>query len=171
MGWEDVVKTVAPAVAGFFGTPLAGVATKALVDGLLGDGEDESKLEEVIKRATPETLAKIKEIDAKFRTDMANAGVELEKVKTEDRKSARQLFTINQWPQIIFSAIFVTGFFGLLALIVIYMSHLAGMPGWLQGTFNTIIGVLVGSVGTILTFWFGSSKGSQDKNQKALSGK
>jgi hypothetical protein len=166
MAWEEIVKTVAPAVAGFFGTPLAGVATKALVDGLFEDGKgDESKLENLIKNATPETLAKIKEIEAKFKTDMANANIKLEEIAHEDRKDARKIFSINQWPQIVLTGIFVLGFFFLLGLIIIYMSQLMDMPGWLQGTFNTIIGVLTGSVGTILTFWFGSSKGSQDKDK------
>jgi hypothetical protein len=162
--WEDIVKTVAPAIAGFFGTPLAGVATKALVDGLFEDGT-EGDLEGLIKSATPETLAKIKEIEAKFKTDMKIAGVRLEEVAHQDRKSARQLFSINQWPQIVLTAVFVVGFFGLLALVVIYMAELANMPEWLQGTFNTIIGVLTGAVGTILTFWYGSSKSSQDKDK------
>lgn len=165
MAWEDIIKTVAPAVAGFFGTPLAGVATKALVDGLFEDGDgDETKLEELIKTATPETLAKIKEIEAKFKTDMANAGVKLEEIAHEDRKDARK-HGKSSWMDELLTLIFVSGYFGILFCMIIYSADIGNIPDKVFGVLVTAFGVMTSAIPQILNYWFGNTKSSQDKNK------
>ena len=164
--WEDVLKTVAPFIGTAVGGPIGGIATKALMDGLLGEDATEEKLQKVIANATPEQLATIKKIEADFKVTMEELGVDIFALEVEDKKSARAMFSVNMWPQIGLTIVFISGFFIIFAVLIVFSEHMANIPGWLQGQIGTIIGVLTGGVVTILAFWYGSTKGSQDKDRK-----
>ena len=107
--WKKIISSVAPTLATALGGPLAGTATKYLTSALLDDKDQD--LEDVILSASPEKLAQIKEIEAKFKTDMKKLDIDIESLAVDDRKSARQLAAKNMAPQITLSFLFIFGYF------------------------------------------------------------
>ncbi len=81
----------------------------------------------------------------------------------DDRDSARRLFYVNKWPQIILSAVFIVGYFFILGLLV---SGTLMISSEVKETVILLIGLLTREVPTIMQFWFGSSSGSKDKTGK-----
>jgi hypothetical protein len=93
------------------------------------------------------------------------AEVALVQADVADRASARQLATSkNDTPQIILSAIFVAGYFGLVYELVLGPIRLADMGAAQLTIVTSLMGVLTASVLQIVNFWFGSSHGSQKKD-------
>ena len=103
---------------------------------------------------------------------MRKLDIDVFKLEVEDRASARELFKVNIWPQIVLSAIFVIGYFGVLFYLFKSKDVGSALSGenaeWLQGVFTTISGVLTAAIPQILGFWFGSSLGSKEKTQSML---
>lgn len=161
--WKDVVRQVAPGLAGLFGGPLASTAVGALSNALLGkpDGTEE-EVALAIGNAPPEILARIREADATLRGQLAQAGVKLEEIAGADRASARDLAkTTGLLPQIILSTIFVVGYFVLVGALMLKGIQIASE---LYDVFLVLIGVMTAAVPQILNFWFGSSRSSQAKD-------
>jgi hypothetical protein len=77
--WKSIIKTVAPSLATALGGSLAGNATKAIANVLLGNSDaSEQEIEQGIANATPEQLMKLKELDNQFYA-----------LEVQDRASAR----------------------------------------------------------------------------------
>ena len=163
MDWKKVVGQVAPTLATALGGPLAGTAIGFLSKEFLGtENAPQEDIEKAILSASPESLAKLKEIDAKFKRDMKALDVDLERIAVDDRKSARELAKDNMWPQITLSVIYTLGYFGIL---VFMMANAMGEGVTLDpassAILNVLFGVLSAGLPMILRFWFGGSP--QDK--------
>jgi hypothetical protein len=170
--WKSIVRTVAPVLAGTFGTPFAGTAVKFLADKFLGpeDSGDytdneakEAKLEKMFADPSPELLLELKRSDHEFKTSMASIGLKTEQLHQKDRDSARALATQTSIvPQLTLSAIFIVGYFGLIAtLLYIAVKHSQlSIPTDLA----ILLGVMTAAIPQILNFWFGSSRSSQSKD-------
>lgn len=164
MNWKGIVKTVAPALGTALGSPMAGAAVREIADKWLGDGNaSEQDLERAISAASPEELAKLRAIDADFKSRMRELDIDLEKLEVQDRQGARDLFRVNIWPQIALSTVFGIGYFVVLAL---FLGSDVSIPDSLRDPFNIVLGVLTAAISQIMNFWFGSSKGSQEKDAK-----
>ena len=82
---------VAPTIASALGGPLAGLAVKTLSSALLGtDQGSEQEIAAALSGATPEQLARLKEIDANFAITMKKLDIDLAKIDADDRSSARR---------------------------------------------------------------------------------
>lgn len=158
----NLVRTVAPTIATAVGGPLAGMATRAISEALLGkpDGAEDDLIE-AAKNATPEQLLALKKAEQDFVIRMRELDVDLEKISNEDRNSARsreiQLKDIT--PKVL--AGFITlGYFGVLFWMLRF-----GLP---QGGASEALLVMLGALGTawtgVVAYYFGSSAGSRDKN-------
>lgn len=158
--WRSVVRTVAPTVATALGGPLAGVATRALGERLLGKPDaDEAEIEAAVLAASPADLAKIKEAELTFQSDMAALDVDMERIAAADRASARQRqIDTKDWMPAVIAAVAIVGFFGLLAMIA-----LVDMPPASEAPLNIMLGVLGALVNQIASFYFGSSSDSRKK--------
>lgn len=163
MKWKKIIANLAPTISTALGGPLAGTAVKYLINEFIGGDGDERKLEEALKGATPEQLARIKEIDTKFASDMAALDVDIYKISVEDRRDARGMAKLNMWPQIILSAVFIIGFF---TLVIMLFSGNVTISNEMRTTGNILLGVLTGAFPQIMSFWFGSSHGSKQKTEK-----
>lgn len=166
--WKQIVATVAPGLATVLGGPLAGAAIGALSQAVLGkpDG-NESDLAAVISGASPDVLAKIKETEAKLKTDLTNAGIEWEQIAASDRASARQreVETKDNTTKIL-AFLFVLLYFAMLWAVWKFP-----VSSDMKDTLNTLIGVLTAALAAIINYYFGSSAGSAEKNailKKAL---
>ena len=162
--WRSLLGTLAPNLALAFGGPLAGTATKFLANALLGDeNANEDDIALALQMATPEQLAKLKEIDADFKVEMKKLDIDLVKIANADRDSARGLFKVNMWPQILLSAFFVIGYFIILYSLI---SGAIVIAPAIKDTIILLLGILTREVPTIMQFWFGSSNGSKTKSYK-----
>lgn len=168
--WKTIVRSVAPTLGAALGGPIGGVATKFLADKFLGNSDaSEAELEQAIIGATPEQLATLKKLDNDFAIQMKKLDIDVFKLEVEDRKSAREMFKVNIWPQVTLSAVFVIGYFWVLYLLVsnATIKNMAAENQALFGILATVIGVLTAAIPQILNFWFGSSMGSKEKTAKA----
>lgn len=89
--WRKAVGALAPTIATMLGGPFAGAAVGALSKAVLGkeDGTEE-ELAQAIKTATPDTLARIKEAEAKLKGELAAAGVELRRISGEEFRQVNE---------------------------------------------------------------------------------
>lgn len=158
----NVVRTVAPTIATAVGGPLAGMATRAISEALLGkpDGS-EAELIEAAANATPEQLLALKKAEQDFTVRMRELDIDLERITNEDRSSARdrEVKTKDWTPRLLAGAITV-GYFG-----VLFFMLLNGLPT--TGGSEAML-VMLGTLGTawggVVAYYFGSSAGSRDKN-------
>lgn len=160
--WKSIVGTVAPTIATALGGPLAGVATKTLASKLL-DRPDatEEEVQAAVLGADPQTLIRLKEVDAEFKKHMTDAGVKLEEIDANDRANARarEAQVRDHTPAYLAYAITI-GFFGTLGFMLIN-----GKPA----TGGDALLVMLGSLGTawagVVAYYFGSSAGSRKKDE------
>lgn len=164
--WKDVVRTVAPVLGTALGGPMAGTAIKFIAESFLGKPDaTEEELEQAIVNASPADLEKLKSIDAQFKVDMKKLDIDLYALQYKEMESARGLFKVNVWPQMLLSFVFILVYFFILYMLLIGSAgaeHSKLDPA-MQGVTTTIIGVLTAAIPQILNFWFGSSLGSKEK--------
>lgn len=170
MSFGGILKNMFPFIsaAASLGGP-AGVMAANMIGKAIGVDKIEptpSGIEAAITAAQakdPEILLKLKQVEADFQVKMQELGIEsvehLEQIAADDRANARarQIAVKDYIPGTM--AISVTaGFFGLLAFLI-----LREIPA----TSHDVIIAMVGTLGTawvgIVTYYFGSSKGSSDK--------
>lgn len=160
--WKSIVGTVAPTLATALGGPLAGVAVKSIAGKLL-DRPDatEEEVEQAVLGADPQTLLRLREVDAEFKKHMADAGVKLDQIAADDRANARarEIQVKDHTPAYLAYAITV-GFFGTLGYMLV-----EGKPA----TGGDALLVMLGSLGTawagVIAYYFGSSAGSRKKDE------
>ena len=159
----NLVRTVAPSIASAVGGPLAGMATKAISEALLGkpDGSEEELLQAAAK-ATPEQLLALKKAENDFALQMRELDIDLERIAGADRDSARnrEIKTKDWTPKILAGGITV-GYFGVLFYM---LTH--GLPT--TGGSEAML-VMLGTLGTafggVMAYYFGSSAGSKEKTE------
>jgi len=157
----DILRGIAPTIATALGGPMAGVAVRTLANELIGkpDASDD-EVQAAILSATGQDLVRLKQIEADFSAQMAEAGVELERIAADDRASARlrQSKTGDIAPTVLGGAVII-GFFAVLAYVTIY-----GLPTESGPVLALLIGSLATGLSQVLNFYFGSSVGSKNKD-------
>lgn len=97
---KGLFRSLAPVAASFFGTPLAGLAVKSVLDRWLGAEQgkplDAKQVERALATLTPEQALALQRADQEFALQMEQLGlkaeelqVEAERVAGADRASAR----------------------------------------------------------------------------------
>lgn len=156
------IRTVAPTVATAFGGPLAGMATRAVSQALLGKPDaDTTELEAALAGASPSDLLKLKELETSFKLEMERLGVDLERVHAGDRDSARkrQIALKDATPGIL-GVVSFAGFFGILVAFMFLE-----VPDKSMQPLLIMLGALASIVIQVTHYYFGSSKGSADKSK------
>jgi hypothetical protein len=154
----DWLKQVAPTIATALGGPLAGLAVEAVSKAIGIDPKDVTKTIAEGK-LTADQIAQIKTAELAMAARAQEMGLDFEKIAVDDRKSARQMQATTQSfiPGLMAIAVTV-GFFGILV-------------GLMTEHFKTsdALMLMLGSLGTawtgIIAFYFGSSAGSQKKDE------
>jgi hypothetical protein len=153
----DWLNQIAPSIATALGGPLAGLAVTAISKAL---GIDEKDVQSTIEtgKLSADQLTILKQAEIELQAKAQELGLNFEKLATDDRKSARdmQINTKSIVPAIL--AIGVTiGFFGI--LIGLMTDNVTKSDALL---------LMLGSLGTawtaIVSFYFGSSASSQNKD-------
>ena len=154
----DLLKMIAPTIATALCGPLAGLAVDAVSKAIGIDPKDVNKTI-ADGKLTADQIAAIKEAEIAMAARAQELGLDFEKLAVDDRKSARQMQTTTQSYIPGLMAISVTvGFFGI--FIGLMTEHFK--------TSDALM-LMLGSLGTawtgIIAFYFGSSAGSQAKDQ------
>lgn|SRR5690242_10691529 len=164
---KSVLGTVAPSIASALGGPLAAVAVGSLSKALLGDpavGQDSpDKLEAAVLTANnPDVLLKLKQAENEFQLAMQTHGVDLEKIAQADRDSARQrqVALKDQAPTIL-GYVVVALAVSLEAFVLLH-----GVPSSTDPVIvGRILGTLDAALTLVLSYYFGSSAGSDRKTE------
>jgi len=171
MNWKSIVKSIAPAIGSALGGPLGGAALTALSQALLPEDKQaelqgkpkqiEQAIEQAVLGASPEVLAKIKEADRDFEQKLAELGIDLERIHQADRESARQReIATGSKATPILAGLVIGGFLGMVAYLLT-----KGTPqGVSAGLIGTVIGYVSAKADQAVSYYFGSSSGSAEKN-------
>ena len=159
--WKSVLKTVAPTVATALGGPLAGTAVMLISDALTGKTDTGiGDIAKLVSSGDPEVLLKLKEAEGAFKVRMKELDVDIERVASDDRKSARaREVNVKDKAPAILSAVSFAGFFGVLALMIF-----VEVPASTKDPLLIMLGVLGAIVTGVTQYYFGSSAGSSKKN-------
>ena len=153
------LKQIAPTIATCLGGPLAGLAVEA-VSKALGVSTDDAKELMDSGKMSAEQIAQVKVAEIELQKQSQSLGLNFEQLAVEDRKSARDMQTTTQsFSPPLLSILVTVGFFGILGYLMVTPAD----------TGNTPLMIMLGSLGTawtgIIAFYFGSSAGSQKKDQ------
>ena len=156
MNW---LSQIAPTIATCLGGPLAGLAVTA-VSKALGIAPDD--VQNVIDsgKLSADQIAQVKVAEIELQKQAQSLGLNFEQLAVEDRKSARDMqSTTHSIIPPVLSILVTVGFFGILCYLMVTPTDTA----------NTPLMIMLGSLGTawtgIIAFYFGSSAGSQKKDQ------
>jgi hypothetical protein len=159
--WKEIVKNIAPVIASVLGGPLAGTAVSAVSSAILGkpDGTD-GEINSAISVGGPDMLLKLKQADNDFKIKMKELDIDIEQINQQDRASARQreIAVKDKTPKVLAFMIVI----GFMAMSVGVLSGFAKVETVLAGT---IIGYISAKAELVLTYYFGSSAGSNRKTE------
>ena len=155
MSW---IEQLAPTIASCLGGPLAGMAVEAISKAI---GVDPSAVQDTINsgKLTAEQIASIQQAEIALKAKAQEMNLDFEQLAVQDRKSARDMQTTTKsFIPPLLALIITLGFFGIL---------IGMMTG--KVTSSDALMLLLGSLGTawtgVISFYFGSSASSQNKDQ------
>ena len=155
MSW---IESIAPTIASCLGGPLAGLAVEAVSKAI---GVDPSAVQDTINsgKLTADQIASIQSAEIALKSKAQEMNLDFEQLAVQDRKSARDLQTTTKsFIPPLLALIITLGFFGIL---------IGMMTG--KVTSSDALMLLLGSLGTawtgVISFYFGSSASSQNKDQ------
>ena len=147
---KGVIGAVAPTIGTALGGPMGGMAMN-MVSQALGVKNDQKVIEQKIQTATPDELAKLKEIDNEFELKMKELEIDLFALETADIEAARKTFSKDWTPKVLGTLVLV-GFIG-------YIFTVTLMPP--DANSDTIVSLVLGYLGglasAIISFYFGAS--------------
>ena len=157
MKLPELLAKVAPTVAQLIGGPLAGLAVEALAEAF---GVPKERVGEVLAgMLTGEQIVQLKAAERAVEIKLKELDIRAEELAVADRSSAREREVKRRdrtTPALAWIIIvsFVVMAFGVLFGRITAESVLAG----------TVIGYLSAKAEQVLSYYFGSSRGSDDKN-------
>ena len=156
MNW---LEQVAPTIATALGGPLAGLAVEA-VSKALGVSGDEAKniLDE--GKMSADQIAQVKVAEIELQKQAQSLGLNFEQLAVQDRSSARDMqIATKSFLVPTLAIIIVVSFIGVVVGTMMGLSHIeSAMAG-------TLVGYLSAKAEQVVAFYFGSSAGSQRKDE------
>lgn len=166
--WDNIkpfVSKFAPIVGAALGGPLGGAAGSILASALGVKDADPKSIEQAIKNGTltGEQIVALKQAEDQFALQMKqldiNSVEDMEKLAIQDRASAREReMSVRDWTPRILAYGVTAGFFGLLSFL---LRH--DLPAGSKDVLNIMLGSLGTAWISIVTYYFGSSAGSDKK--------
>ena len=157
MSW---LEQVAPTIATALGGPLAGLAVTAISKVL---GVDEKDVQGVIDtgKMSADQIAQIKIAEIEFQKSTQELGLNFETLAVDDRKSARDMqISTHSFVPAILSVLVVTAW-GIIQYFL--LTHVIATE--MREIIIRILGTLDAALMLVLSFYFGSSSGSQAKDK------
>lgn len=159
--WRKIVGAVAPTLATALGGPLAGVAAQSLSVALLGNETGtEDEIASAVLTGGADALAKIKAADREFEIRCRELDIDLERLHQADRSNARERekATGDYW------TMRSLGVGVLAAFVAVVWQVLFNDGGQVDSALaGTLIGYLSAKADQVVSYYFGSSRGSDQK--------
>lgn len=178
--WKKVLSTTAPVLATALGTPLAGQAVSVILGALGLDPatSNEADIANALEKGklTGEQMVALREADNTFKLEMARLNVDVQRLADDmqrayiaDTADARRTFGANE-------NVFVLGVCILVGFVVLMVFTLVGcfllLTGYFKfdpniatfcsGLIGTVVGYVAANAQQVVSYFFGSSKGSKD---------
>lgn len=165
--WQ-VLKTVAPTVAATASGPFAPLVGP-LVAKIFGSN-DPKAVETGLLGATPEQLVALRQADNDLQIQLRQLGISEEKLAFDDTASARAMQMATKDPTAGRLAWLVIGGFlafaiGMATMMTLAPEKAAAIPAGAMALIGTVLGYLANEAKQAAAFYFGSSAGSQAKDQ------
>lgn len=177
MSFSSILGKIAPeleAGLSLVGGPFGAIGAMAVkgVAAIVAPGKDNASVSDIqaaLAGATPDQLLALQKLNDEFKLktqelklDVLQLQQQQEATDAADRASARTLAIARGfWPQIILSGVFTLGYFGLLILL---LTGGANIQPSVHDILTALLGVMTAGMVQIMNFWFGSSHGSQKKD-------
>lgn len=161
--WTDTLTKLAPTVASAILGPLGGIALSAIGNIIGIDGATQDTIKAAIEdgRLTPEHIAELKKLEMSYIENEKERGFKYAELSFKDRASARESNVAGGVQNQLF-------WLSLLLLAVTLGSEVAvlffGYPSTIDDiVVGRVLGLLDSVALLVLSYWFGSSSGSNDK--------
>ena len=151
---KGLVGELAPTIGAALGGPVGGAAATMLAD-VLGCDPTPQKIEKALQQATPEQLAEIKKAELDFEVRMKELEVDVFALETKDTQHARESFK-EDWTARIIALMSVLLFGGYVFLVTLQPADDNDL-----NVVNLVLGYLGGIVSSVVSFYFGASKGGK----------
>lgn len=165
MDLKTILKSAAPMLSAAIGGPFGAMAAKLAVEALGDPSSKPEDLPTLMASATPEQVAALKKAEMDFKVRMTELGYNNEEklaaLVVEDRKSAREMQTStrSRIPGVL--AVLVVVAWGLVQWFL--LTHVVDQS--MRELVARVLGTLDGALMVVLSFYFGSSHGSQQKTE------
>lgn len=172
--WKQLLSTVAPLVGTAIGGPFGGLAAKAISMAVLGKPDATPDEVSAAVQANPDLVLKLKEAELAFKETMAQLGIKEEQLAQQDtamadadRASARAMQMSNKdWMVDVLAGLYTIGYF-----VALWFFGTHPLDGSTKGLVQTLLGVLSSAEVSILSFYFGASRGGNTMMAKVLDAK
>ena len=155
----DWLKSIAPTIATAMGGPLAGMAVEAISKAI---GVDPSEVQNTINsgKMTADQIASLQTAEIALKARAQEMGLDFEKLAVADRASARQMqISTNSFVPPTLSIMIVVAWS---AVQYFLLTHVIDPS--MRELIARVLGTLDGALMLVLSFYFGSSSGSQAKD-------
>jgi len=155
----DWLKSIAPTIATALGGPLAGMAVEAVSKAI---GVDPSEVQNTINsgKMTADQIASLQTAEIALKARAQEMGLDFEKLAVADRTSARQMqISTNSFVPPTLSIMIVVAW---TAVQYFLLTHI--IDSSMRELIARVLGTLDGALMLVLSFYFGSSSGSQAKD-------
>ena len=156
----DWVSKVAPLLGTAIGGPLGGAAAAFIADKLKLSDKTVEAVSEVLNsgKMSADQIASLKLAEIDFQKFLKEQDIKLEEISAGDRDSARKReMTVKDWTPTILGLALTGGFF----CILFYMLGGEYRP---SDALLVMLGALGQAFGQVISYYFGSSAGSSQKN-------
>ena len=183
MNFRDIVKTIAPIAGSLIGGPLGGMAVQVLGEAIGMKTPTVERVVEAIKGGglNPEQVAAIRAADAALKVrlreldlDEKRLDQEAEKAFLADTQDARRVHAGDRgvfWLGIVilsvYAAVLAAALTGAYWLLIVgdLQSMDAGTVAAVFAMIGTIVGYIASDAKQVVAYYFGSSRGSNDKGR------
>jgi hypothetical protein len=114
---------------------------------------------EVSPEKRAEFELRIGEIEAQKQAHILTVAREEMALTVDDRKSAREALKVSNMPQLL--SFMLTGFIA----GIVYLLFYVGVPEASKESLLIVLGIVIKEWGGSMQFWFGTTRGSQDKSR------
>jgi len=155
----DWLKSIAPTIATALGGPLAGLAVNAVSSAI---GVDPSEVQNTINsgKMTADQIASLQTAEIALKARAQEMGLDFEKLAVADRSSARQMqMTTGSFVPPLLSVMIVIAWSTIQWFLLTHV-----IESSMRELVARVLGTLDGALMLVLSFYFGSSSGSQSKD-------
>lgn len=158
---NDLLKSLAPLLGNALAGPFGGIAASFIADKLGLESQTIEAVGDVLSngKITPEQLSAIKLAEIDFKKFMADHDIKLEQLSVQNTQGARDMqVATKSWVPSALAMVITLGYLGILIGLMLGVLTVADNQVLL-----ILVGALASAFGTVLNFFLGSSRSSNEK--------